>query len=258
MIDSHCHLADDAFVDDVGAVVDRATSAGLTRALCILDLTNDAEMDRVPGLMAAWPAVQFATGVHPHKAATFSDRVDDVQGAVRDAMTRVGTFLAVGEIGLDYHYDFAPRELQRAVFAAQIALARELRCPVVVHTREADADTLDILRRVGQGEVRGVFHCFTGDTTMARRALDLGFHVSFSGIVTFGNATDLRAAAAIVPADRLLMETDCPYLAPVPHRGKRNEPAWVSHVADTLAGTRREEPETIVQQTTAAFETLFG
>ena len=258
MIDSHCHLVDDAFVDDVGAVVERAIATGLTGALCILDLTTDTELARAPGLTEAWPAVRFAVGVHPHKAATFADRVGDVRSAVRDATARVGAVLAIGEIGLDYHYDFAPRELQRAVFAEQVALARELDRPIVIHTREADVDTLDILRSAGEGEVRGVFHCFTGDLTLARHAPDLGFHVSFSGIVTFRNAAGLREAAALVPSDRLLMETDCPYLAPVPHRGKRNEPAWVSHVAETLAVTRREAPETIIQQTTAAFETLFG
>ena len=201
---------------------------------------------------------RFAVGVHPHKAATFADQVGDVRTAVSDAAERVGTVVAVGEIGLDYHYDYAPRALQRDVFAEQVALACELGRPVVIHTRVADADTLDVLRSAGRGEVRGVFHCFTGDVTLARHALDLGFHVSFSGIVTFRNASGIREAAALVPSERLLMETDCPYLAPVPHRGKRNEPAWVSHVAETLAVTRGEAPETIIRHTTAAFETLFG
>ena len=196
MIDSHCHLADDAFVDDVGAVVTRAIATGLTGALCILDLTTESELARVPALTEAWPAVRFAVGIHPHKAATFADRVSDVQGAVRETMARLGAVVAIGEIGLDHHYDFAPRQLQRDVFAEQVALAREVGRPVVIHTREADTDTLDVLRSAGRGEVRGVFHCFTGDVTLARRALDLGFHLSFSGIVTFRNATGIREAAA--------------------------------------------------------------
>jgi TatD DNase family protein len=160
---------------------------------------------------------------------------------------------AVGEIGLDYHYDFSPRDVQRAVFAEQVALARELRRPVIIHTREADDDTLDILRGEGQGEITGVFHCFTGDAAMARRVLDLGFLLSFAGIVTFPKAGSLRDAAALVPDDRLLAETDSPFLAPVPHRGRRNEPAWVCHVVDALARVRGTTAADIDARITANF-----
>jgi TatD DNase family protein len=164
---------------------------------------------------------------------------------------------AIGEIGLDYHYDFSPRGVQRAVFAEQVALARELRRPVIIHTREADGDTLDILRDEGRGEVTGVFHCFTGDIAMARRVLDLGFLLSFAGIVTFPKAGSLRDVAALVPDDRLLAETDSPFLAPVPHRGRRNEPAWVCHVVDALAHVRATTTADIDARITANFLSLM-
>jgi TatD DNase family protein len=162
---------------------------------------------------------------------------------------------AIGEIGLDYHYDLAPRDVQQAVFAAQVALARELRLPVIIHTREATDDTFAILKEAGETE--GVFHCFTGDTAMARRAVDIGFYVSFAGIVTFPKAGDLRDAAKVVPADRLLIETDSPYLAPVPHRGKRNEPAFVGRVLDALAEARGEAPGDLEARVTRNFVRLF-
>ena len=148
-----------------------------------------------------------------------------------------------------YHYDFSPRAAQREVFRCQIGLARELGWPVVIHTREAETDTFEILRDEGEGQLSGIFHCFTGNVEMARGALELGFHVSFAGIVTFPRATELREAAKVVPADRLLVETDCPYLAPVPHRGKRNEPAWVTHVLDTLADVRGQAAESVAADT---------
>ena len=160
---------------------------------------------------------------------------------------------AVGEIGLDYHYDLSPRDVQQVVFAEQVALARELDLPVIIHTREAEDDTFDILRSEGRGDVRGVFHCFTGDARMARRALDLGFLLSFAGILTFPKAVSIREAAAIVPDDRLLGETDSPFLAPVPHRGKRNEPALVRRVIDTLAVVRASTADAIDARITANF-----
>ncbi len=176
---------------------------------------------------------------------------------VREAVDGRGGLVAIGEIGLDYHYDFAPRDVQREVFGAQVALARELNLPVVIHTREADEHTLDVLRGDGKGEVRGVFHCFTGDDRLARAALDLGFMVSFSGIVTFPRSDTLRNIARSVPLDRLLIETDSPFLAPVPRRGQRNEPAWVSHVADALAGALGISVDELERATDANFERLF-
>ncbi len=156
---------------------------------------------------------------------------------------------------MDYHYDFAPRDAQQAVFAAQLALARRLRLPVIIHTREATDDTFAILEEAGG--IEGVFHCFTGDVAMARRALDIGFYLSFAGIVTFPKAGDLRDAARIVPSDRLLIETDSPYLAPVPHRGKRNEPAYVGRVLESIAAVRGEQAKDLEAQVADNFVRLF-
>jgi len=164
---------------------------------------------------------------------------------------------AVGEIGLDYHYDYSPRDVQHAVFAEQLDTARSLTLPVVIHTREADEDTFAMLASEGRG-VAGVFHCFTGGVERARRALDLGFYLSLAGIVTFPKATDLRDVAAYCPDDRVLVETDSPFLAPVPHRGKRNEPAFVARVVEELAGIRGWTPTSAAERTTANFDVLFG
>ena len=258
LIDSHCHLADEAFVPDLADVIARAQEAGLTSALCIIDLTNRPEGDRARRVGELWPAVVFAAGVHPHQAGQFADTLDEIEDVVRGALTSTPGVRAVGEIGLDYHYDFAPRELQQEVFRRQVRLARDESRPVVIHTREADDDTVRILREAGGGIVRGVFHCFTGDTTLARQALDLGFHVSFSGIVTFPRAEEIRAAAKLVPSDRLLAETDAPYLAPTPYRGKRNEPAWVARVVEALAEVRQQPVGQVAADTEAAFVSLFG
>jgi TatD DNase family protein len=164
----------------------------------------------------------------------------------------------VGEIGLDYHYDFAPREVQREVFRAQIRLARELDRPVIIHTREADEDTIDILRTEGEGAVRGVLHCFTGGPDLARAALALGLHISLAGIITFPRAGDLRQTARGIPLDLLLVETDSPFLAPVPHRGTRNEPAHVTRVVEALADVHAVDPQQVAVTTRAAFRHLFG
>ena len=257
MIDSHCHLADDAFVSDLEAVVERARAVGVEGALSIVDLTNPAEVERVASVGELWSAVRFAVGVHPHQAAQYTGREMEVEPTVRQAVDRFEAARAIGEIGLDYHYELAPPVVQQQVFRRQVGLAREIGWPVVIHTREADEDTLDILREEGKKEISGVFHCFTGDAELARRALDLGFHVSFSGIVTFRGAAEIREAAAIVPAERLLVETDCPYLAPVPHRGKRNEPAWVARVVDVLAEVRGQAADEVAAQTAASFGALF-
>jgi len=257
MIDSHCHLADDAFALDLEEVIDRAREAGLASALCIIDLTNPPELDRLRRVRALWPDVRCAAGIHPHQAGKFADDVDQAERQVREAVDTLDGLRAIGEIGLDYHYDFAPRDLQQTVFARQVAVARELGLPVVIHTREADEDTVRILRDEGRGEVRGVFHCFAGDPGLARQALELGFHVSFSGIVTFRSAAGIRAAAELVPDDRLLAETDAPYLAPIPYRGKRNEPAWVARVVETLAEVRKQTADEVAAATTAAFGALF-
>ncbi len=256
MIDSHCHVADPVFAPDLEAVLARGREAGLTHVLCILAAGDAAEQAQAERVAAQFTGARFAVGVHPHQAheAAPAGRADDL---VRAACATNMQVRAVGEIGLDYHYDFSPRDVQRGVFAEQVALARELDLPVIIHTREAEDETFDILRSEGRGEVRGVFHCFTGDVGMARRALDLGFLLSFAGILTFPKAASIREAAAMVPDDRLLAETDSPFLAPVPHRGKRNEPALVRRVIEMLALVRSSTVEAIDARITANFLALM-
>lgn len=257
MIDSHCHLADPAFDADLAEVVARGRAAGLRCGLCILTAGDPDEADRGRRVAALWPEVRFAIGVHPHVAGRYAGCVDDAVAAVRAALAATPQARAIGEIGLDYHYDFSPREVQRDVFCRQVRLARELTLPVVIHTREATDDTFAILREEGGGVVAGVFHCFSGDAAMADAAVEVGFYVSFAGIITFPRADGLREAARVVPGDRLLVETDAPYLAPVPHRGKRNEPAFVVHTLAALARARGEATEVTAAAVTRAFETLF-
>ena len=255
MIDSHCHLADDGFESDLDAVVARAREAGVVGALVIRSAGDEAEAARARRVAEKWPGVRFAAGVHPHNAGAFAGDPAASAGVTRRHAEAFGA-CGIGEIGLDYHYDFAPRDVQHRVFAAQLALARELNRPVIIHTREATDDTFALIQEAGVA--RGVFHCFTGDAAMARRAVDIGFHVSFSGIVSFPKAESLREAARVVPADRLLIETDSPYLAPVPHRGKRNEPAFVARVLDALAAARGEPAAELQRQTTYNFASLFA
>ncbi len=258
MIDSHCHLADVAFADDLDEVVDRAREAGVSDGLCILacgDATEQAAAERVRKL---WPGLRFAVGVHPHEAGRFAEPDLDIPELVRVALGSTPGACAIGEIGLDYHYDLSPRDVQCRVFRAQVALAREIGRPVIIHTREADEDTMAIVREEGVGRVRGVFHCFSGTAALAGQALELGFMLSFSGIVTFPNADDLRAVAASVPADRLLVETDCPYLAPAPMRGRRNEPALVVRTMARLAEVRGVGILDLEATVAANFARLFG
>ncbi len=257
MVDSHCHLADDAFAGDLAEVAARAQAAGVTRAMCILSADEPAEVARAAVVREVWPAVEFAAAIHPHRAGAYAGRPAEAAAitgaAVDDARAR-----AVGEIGLDYHYDFAPREVQRNIFGAQIALALERDLPVVIHTREAAADTFAVLREAGQLRLRGVMHCFSGTPDEARQALDLGFFISLAGIVTFPKAQNVRELARLVPADRLLIETDAPFLAPVPYRGKRNEPAWVARTLEAIAAARGEPLDTVSRQVSANFVALIG
>ena len=254
MIDSHCHLAGEEFAGDLEAVVERAQTAGVSTALCILAAGDDSEASRAIKVAAAWPAVRFATGIHPHQAGEFAGRVPEAIDTLARALDRHRA-CAVGEIGLDYHYDFSPREVQQEVFRAQLALALERRLPVIIHTREATDDTFRLIEEA-EG-LRGVFHCFTGDEAMARRAARIDFHVSFAGILTFPKAETIREAAAVVPLERLLVETDSPYLAPVPHRGKRNEPAFVVEVVTRLAAVRSMPAGEVEAQVARNFDALF-
>lgn len=242
---------------DLPDVIDRAQQAGLTHALCILAAENAVEAERAKELARIWPAVRFGIGVHPHQAGQFSGRENEAVSLVRRVRGSIPEARALGEIGLDYHYDFAPKDVQQTVFRLQIRLARELDLPIIIHTREAEDDTLAILHQEGGGTVRGVMHCFTGTRRLAEEALALGMHISFAGIVTFPKGANVREVAATVPLDRILCETDSPYLAPTPHRGKRNEPAWVVRVAEELATLRGIPVDELRRQTSANFGALF-
>jgi TatD DNase family protein len=255
MLDSHCHLAGEEFAGDLSEVAARALAAGVDTGLCILAAEDAAEVARAGTVRAAWPGMHFATGIHPHHAGTFAGDLSRGLAVVRDAIEASGA-CAIGEIGLDYHYDFSPREVQQEVFRAQVQLAMERGLPVIIHTREATDDTFRILRE--EHASSGVFHCFTGDAAMARDALALGFHLSFAGIVTFPKAAELREAARLTPLDRLLTETDSPYLAPVPHRGKRNEPAFVTRVVETLADLHGLTAGALAAHITTNFNRVFG
>ena len=257
MTDSHCHIAGEEFIADLPEVVARARAAGVARALVILAAEDEAEIGRARTVLAVWPECRFAVGVHPHHAKTFES---DPEGAAAIVAARLDTLpeaRAIGEIGLDYHYDFSPRDVQGAVFRAQIRLALDRDLPIVIHTREAEDDTVRIIMEEGGGKARGVFHCFTGDADAAARALGTGFLLSIPGVATFPKAGALRQAAAGAPPDRLLVETDSPYLAPVPHRGKRNEPAYVAMVVEQLAVVRGTTAADIGEQTDRNFDRLF-
>ena len=257
MIDSHCHLADEAFAADLEDVVRRAQDAGLERVLVILDAGNVKEAEQAARVEALWPEVRFSIGVHPHQAHQFAGDPERAASAVRDQFAATPSARAIGEIGLDYHYDYSPRDVQHGVFRAQLRLAVELDRPVVIHTREADDDTIVILREEGKGALRGVLHCFTGTATLRDAGLALGFYVSLAGILTFPKAADLRETVRAVPLDRLLTETDSPFLAPVPYRGKRNEPAYVARVVEALADMHQTPAGDLARQTAANFHTLF-
>ena len=257
MTDSHCHLAGEEFIADLEAVVQRAQAAGVSRALVILAAEDDAEFARVAAVSAAWPECRFAVGVHPHHAHVYASNPQDAAATVAARLDSLPLARAVGEIGLDYHYNFSPRDVQHAVFRAQLQLARSRDLPIVIHTREAEDDTLRILGEEGGTDLRGVFHCFTGDGAAAARALATGFYLSIPGVVSFPKAESLRVALPQVPSDRLLVETDSPYLAPVPHRGKRNEPAYVAKVVAHVAAARSVPPEIVAAETDRNFDALF-
>ena len=250
-IDSHAHLADPAFDVDRHEVIARARLTGAAAVVCIGESVALAR--RAALIATAHPAFcYFTAGVHPHDAAGF-DAVRDV--ADIRTLVEAGA-VAIGECGLDYHYDHSPRETQRAAFGAQLALAGELDRPVVVHTRDAEDDTRDMVRDAASAGVRGVLHCYTGSIGLAEVALNGGWYVSFSGIVTFRKWTD-EALLQVVPEDRLLVESDSPYLAPVPHRGKRNEPAWVSFTVARLALARHVDAAGLGARTVENAQRLF-
>ena len=255
LIDTHTHLDDAKYDGDREAMIARAREAGVEAFITIgCDLATSRA---AVALAEQYPFVYASIGVHPHEVRHIGD---DWYDEFR-RLAQHPKVVAYGEIGLDYHYNYSPPKLQRERFREQILLARELQLPVVIHTREAQEDTIAIMKEENADKAGGVFHCFTGDAWLARDGLDLGFHLSFSGVVTFPNATVLREIARTVPLDRMLIETDCPYLTPAPHRGKRNEPAYVRLVAETIATVKSAEApvsaEEIGRITTANARRLF-
>jgi len=252
LIDSHCHLNYEGLAERQDEVLDAARARGVAGFLNIS--TREREWDDVIAVAERNPDVWATVGVHPHEA----DAHPDLGASALVEASRHPRVIAIGECGLDYYYDKSDREAQRDRFRAHIEAARESGLPLVVHTREAEADTAQMLERaVKEGGVTGVFHCFTGSAELARKGLDLGFYVSLSGIVTFKNARDLQDTAKWLPADRILVETDSPFLAPVPNRGRTCEPAFVADTAAFLAELRGEEEDALAEATTANFFKLF-
>lgn len=252
LIDSHCHLNYAGLGDDVPGVLARARTAGVGGFLAISCRTS--EWAEVTGIAEAHGDVWASVGIHPHEADTHPD----VQAQTLAEAANHPRVVGIGETGLDYYYDKSDRGRQQASFRTHIAAARATGLPLIVHTREAEADTLALLKEPGTGSLRGVIHCFTASRAFAEEALALGFYISLSGIVTFKNARDLQETARILPANRLLVETDAPYLAPVPMRGQRCEPAFVAHTARFLAALRCEDAGALAATTTANFHALFS
>lgn len=255
LIDTHCHLDPQYFPAGPEEVLARAAAVGV-RGFVVIGVGKDLAPARAAVELAKRlpDRIGSAVGVHPHDAVS----LDDAAHAELVALVKEPEVLAVGEIGLDYHYDHSPRETQREVFARLIQLAKDAKKPIVVHTRNAPDDTLEILAREGACDVGGVIHCFSEDRAFAERALDLGFDISFSGIVTFKSSVAIQDVARWAPLDRILVETDSPYLAPVPLRGKSNEPAFVVHTARRVAELRNMPFEALCEATSENAERRFG
>jgi TatD DNase family protein len=256
-IDSHAHIDGIEYDFDRDEVIKRALDAGVTKILNVG--TGDPQsgaFERAVELGEKHSEIYTAIGVHPHDARHYDESAEQLILNLIKQSTRV---IAWGEIGLDYYYDNSPRELQREAFRRQLRAARTACLPAIIHTREAEADTIGVLRDEYSGASRGgIMHCFSGSLELAREAIELGFLISFSGNLTFKKAEDIRAVASSLPLDRLLIETDCPYLTPVPFRGKRNEPARVVEVARTLAGLHHREVEDVGTITSENFDRLFN
>lgn len=256
LIDSHCHLDSPEFEADREAVIGRALEAGVSKMVAVGTGNGPPDLDAGVRLADRHDCLYATAGVHPHEA---SKADSDSWRRILDLARHHPKVIAIGEIGLDYHYDFSPREVQRTVFSTQLALAVETRTPVIIHTREAWEDTFALLEREWAPHgLPGIMHCFSGGPPEARRSLEMGFYLSFGGIVTFPKAAYIQQAAREAPQDRILVETDAPYLAPVPKRGTRNEPAFVVHTAANLAQLRGVPAEEIARVTTTNFERLFG
>ena len=255
-VDSHAHIDGTEFDADRPEVIQRSRDAGVSAILNVgTGDPHSGVLERAIELAEKHENLYTAIGIHPHDARLFDDRAEQ---RITDLVQQSAKVIAWGEIGLDFHYDNSPRDVQMGAFRRQLQLARAALLPVIIHTREAEAETIEILGSEWEGSgLPGIMHCFSGTNELAQKALELGMFISFSGIVTFKKADDLRSIATAVPLDRLLIETDCPYLAPVPHRGKRNEPAYVVEVARCLAQVRGVSPEEIGRVTTENFGRLF-
>jgi TatD DNase family protein len=253
LIDSHCHLDFPDFASDLDAVVERARAAGVERMISIgAQMTKAAAVAKIA---ERYDDIFFTVGTHPHEAA--GERAEDF--AAMRAFAKHPKCVGIGEAGLDYHYDYAPRDVARRVFRGQIKLARELELPLVIHARDADDDIAAILTdEMGKGRFSALLHCFTSSRQLAETALELGLSISFSGVVTFKKSEGLRAIARDVPLDRILVETDAPYLAPTPHRGRRNEPAFVVATAAVVAEARGLELEAFADATRANTLRVFS
>ena len=254
LIDSHAHIQTAEFAVDVAKVIQRAQEAGVEKIVVVGGAGDLSSNDAALALANSYSGLFATVGMHPHDAKEVSDkeleRLHQLAGGSK--------VVAVGETGLDYYYDHSPRQVQIELFCRFIHMARQTELPLVVHNRDAHREVAALLRREGNGNLRGVIHCFTGDYEAAKEFLDLGFYLSFTGIITFKNADPLRDVVRQLPLDRILVETDSPYLAPVPHRGKRNEPAFVRFVAETIAAVRGITLEEVAEATCRNARNLFG
>ena len=261
LVDSHCHLNFPELQNDLEGVIERAAKNGV--GIMVTINTRLSEAKELQAIAESHPQIYCTVGVHPHDAADYAGGLAKGAGEVPlpDQIKALATHpkvIGIGETGLDYYYTKSPQEDQISSFSDHIRASVDLSLPLVIHTREADEDTITCLKKAGKGEARGVFHCFSGSEDLSRQALDLGFYISFSGILTFKNAESLRQVAKNVPLDRILVETDSPFLAPIPHRGKPNEPAFTRYTAELLAELKGVTFEAIEEATTSNFFTLFS
>lgn len=253
LIDSHAHIQGKEYAGETGAVIERARAAGVEQIIAVGGAGDMSSNREAVALAESFENIYATVGMHPHDAKDVG--ADELQELKRLALHP--KVIAVGETGLDYYYEHSPRDVQRRVFAQFIRMARETDLPIVVHERDAASDGAELLRGEGERRLRGVIHCFTGSYEAARAYLDLGFYISFTGIITFKNAAALRDVVRQLPLERMLVETDSPYLTPVPHRGKRNEPAYVRFVAETIANIKGAKVEEVARITSNNTHQLF-
>ena len=254
LIDSHAHIQGKEYAGEVEAVIARAREAGVGKIIAVGGAGDISSNTEAIALARTFPDIYATVGMHPHDAKDVGE--DELQKLKE--LTSHPKVIAVGETGLDYYYDHSPREVQRRVFAEFIHLARETGLPIVVHERDAANDAAQLLRGEGEGKIRGVIHCFTGNYEAACAYLDLGFYISFTGIITFKNADPLREVVRKLPLEKMFVETDSPYLTPMPYRGRRNEPAYVRYVAETVARIKGLSLEEVARVTTQNVQELFG